>query len=507
LPNAIREVFVISDLHLGGVYGGRPGDRGFRINTHVGELIHFIHYLLGKHTNGGWIELVINGDLVDFLAEREPNDPPWVPFTPDQGESSRKLEAIAERDSKFFDALGEFLRQGHRLTILLGNHDIELALPQTRKTLERLLGVAGIHDFHLITNGEAYAVGNAIIEHGNRYDRFNVVDYDGLRRLCSLLSRRQDIPRQFAFDPPAGSKMVSWVMNPIKKDYRFIDLLKPETGAVIPILLALEPGYRRRLAKVAQLSFQASRHSLEAGALPSFAGDIKANGIAIGSLGDDIAPVSQGEVVGFRTGKADHVLEEVLLNSLGSDTNTFLQWFGTVDTSVDDFGDEISALEVVKRSTGLTRLLLSRDTPRVGERLPALLIALRALQNDQAFDPQVETSSEYVDAARDLVKRGFRYVIFGHTHLAKRHPLGNDAFYLNSGTWADLMRLPEGIFSSSNEIALAALKQFITGIEVGDLSRWINFRPTYVRIDLSVDEKVTYADVYSYPGESPLVAV
>ena len=37
------------------------------------------------------IELVINGDVVDFLAEREPDPPHWVPFTPDPDAAARKL--------------------------------------------------------------------------------------------------------------------------------------------------------------------------------------------------------------------------------------------------------------------------------------------------------------------------------------------------------------------------------------------------------------------------------
>src|SRR4051794_40295340 len=36
------ELFVISDLHIGGKYSEKPGDRGFRINVHVDELTRFI---------------------------------------------------------------------------------------------------------------------------------------------------------------------------------------------------------------------------------------------------------------------------------------------------------------------------------------------------------------------------------------------------------------------------------------------------------------------------------
>ena len=53
-----------------------------------------------------------------------------------------------------------------------------------------------------------------------------------------------------------GSRMVEEVINQIKEKYRFIDLLKPETGAVMPILLALEPSYRKNISKILSIYWQ-----------------------------------------------------------------------------------------------------------------------------------------------------------------------------------------------------------------------------------------------------------
>ena len=52
---------------------------------------------------------------------------------------------------------------------------------------------------------------------------------------------------------------------------------------------------------------------------------------------------------------------------------------------------------------------------------------------------------KYVRAATASAKRGYRVVVYGHTHLVKRVALGDGATYLNAGTWADLMRFPDGI--------------------------------------------------------------
>ena len=159
-----RSVYVISDLHLGGTYGKTPQGRGFRINTHVDVLTQFVESLTAKPADEPKIELVINGNLVDFLAERETAPPDWIPFTADPESACAKLQAIVDRDPRFFTALGAFLEKGHRLTILLGNHDIELAMPPVRQKFKEVIGVKSYHDYEFIFSGEAYQVGEALIE-------------------------------------------------------------------------------------------------------------------------------------------------------------------------------------------------------------------------------------------------------------------------------------------------------------------------------------------------------
>src|SRR5262249_37777826 len=148
------------------------------------------------------------------------------------------------RDRQLFDALRTFTGRRGRLTLLLGNHDVELSFPQVRRRLFQYLDAEALTRITFIYDGEAYAVGDALIEHGNRYDGFNVIDHDRLRRVRSLQSRRQAIPPEYAFAPPPGSRLVASIMNPIKQMYPFVDLLKPETEAVVPMLLALEPEFR-----------------------------------------------------------------------------------------------------------------------------------------------------------------------------------------------------------------------------------------------------------------------
>lgn len=486
-----RSVYVISDLHLGGVYGPTAAARGFRINTHVEELAEFVEGLAEKPANAPPIELVINGDMVDFLAEREEAPPYWVPFTADAEAACAKLDAIAGRDRRFFQALGALLDRGHRLVILTGNHDIELALPPVRRKLREAIGVKPGHDYEFIGNGEAYPVGDALIEHGNRYDPWNVVNYDDLRRISSLISRRQPIPEKYEFDPPAGSKMVAWVINQIKEDYKFIDLLKPETDVAVPLLLALEPGYRQILATVAKLAVNAREHRMEQAALPSIGGDIHAEGDMEGmSFGSDISSFGNPE---------DSALDDILRARIPGD-DAFQDALRPAGASgeLSGIGSDISTANIVDRTLGLARLLLSHDDEDIGRRLPALLKSLQALQPDRNFDLDYEAAPEYTDAARDLFKGGFRYVLFGHTHMAKKIEVQPGCWYFNSGTWADLMQLPPEVITASPADARAKLDPFVQDLAGGQLDRWIVFRPTYIQLDLDAGDRVVRADLLTY---------
>jgi hypothetical protein len=335
---------------------GHP--RGFRICTNVGALAEFVDTLAAKPADGTQVELVINGDMVDFLAERHETAPHWRPFVADQVTAVRKLGDIVERDRTFFEALRRLLDRGHRLVILLGNHDLELCLPMVRRRLEVALGLKGSHDYRFIFDGEAYLVGDALIEHGNRYDKFNVVDYDGLRRVRSLLSRNQPVPEKYHFQPPAGSHMVAEVINPIKEEYRFVDLLKPETEAVIPLLLALEPGFRRLIAPAVKNAMLASRHGLETPVLPGFGGDIHADDSGTpGDFGGDISsfddgPSGSGSSGQSRADSPDSALQKCLSDVLGEDSAAFLRGIEAGSAAADEFtsagiGDDISTAETI----------------------------------------------------------------------------------------------------------------------------------------------------------------
>ncbi len=124
------------------------------------------------------VELVINGDVVDFLAERvSERSPDWSAFHYPEQRAMDRLDCIVKRSSLVFQALTGFLAKGNRLVVLPGNHDIELNLPAVRRRFREHVGAGAAADFEFITQGEAYRVGDVLIEHGNRVDEMNFVDY------------------------------------------------------------------------------------------------------------------------------------------------------------------------------------------------------------------------------------------------------------------------------------------------------------------------------------------
>jgi len=493
-----RQVFVISDLHIGGDYAASddPDDRGFRISTQVPALTSFVTALADKQPGAPMIELIINGDFIDFLAEKEPNSSGWEPFTLDPEEAVHKLAIIVDRDRTLFDALARLLSRGHRLTITLGNHDIELALPQVRRKLLELMEVEAHHQFHFVYDGEAYVIGDVLIEHGNRYDMFNVVDHGALRRYRSLLSRNQTVPAEHRFNAPTGSHIVASIMNPVKTSYPFIDLLKPETGAALPVLLALEPGTRKLLANLALMVKQAHAHRLSGAAMPGFGGDIHAEGDASEFFGQDIGSFDDDMGNGAMHSPGDDALASILHEAMGDAADEFLAEF----REPVSIGEDISTAEFFDRTLGLASLLLARNDDDVERRLPNLLKALRSVQGDKSFDRSVEAAREYLDAARELTRGGFRCVVFGHTHLPKRVVLEDDALYINTGTWADVMRFPMEILTGPDQDALPKLREFVRDLGAKKLNRWIGCGATYARLDLDASDRLLQAELLDFEG-------
>lgn len=473
MADLAHELFVISDLHIGGA-PGVGGERGFCINTHVPLLTQFVHRVIAyRRQAAARVELVVNGDFVDFLAQEVPSGGPWSAFIADAAEAVQAFQAIRSRAAGFFDALREWVAQGGDLTILLGNHDLELSLPAVREALLAGLCVPAAGRVQFIFDGEAHVVGDVLIEHGNRYDGFNVVDHDRLRRLRSAMSRRLPIRPEDGFEPPTGSRLVEQVMNPLKKAYAFIDLLKPENEAVIPLLVALEPGLLadiERLWRLARLKREATRNT----------------------SGTPGQPVGAGQIgTAMQAQPAASALREMLGASLPADELDELEALATTAATAAPIGildDARQALSLWRQSVGGAAWRL---------RMKVLLAALRRLQHDQSFNPAFETEA-LMQHVRCLGKAGFRVVVFGHTHLPKRVVADDGMVYLNTGTWADVMRVPEALFARDEALAHQALDGFVDDLRQRRYDGHMVFAPSFAHVSIDAAGQARSAHLHRF---------
>ena len=163
---------------------------------------------LGKVRAGDNVALVLNGDVIDSLAE----DIRGYVGTQD---AEPMMEGIYKTFAPVWKGLEKFIREpGRRLVFVTGNHDIEMALPGVERSIRhRLTGddpaLNGAITFATRGAGYACRVGSARVfcTHGNEVDEWNVVDYDALGQLGNALNAGRDIEPS-RWTPNAGTRLV-----------------------------------------------------------------------------------------------------------------------------------------------------------------------------------------------------------------------------------------------------------------------------------------------------------
>jgi UDP-2,3-diacylglucosamine pyrophosphatase LpxH len=502
-----RSVYVISDLHIGGTYPDPTAQRierrrGFRMMTHVAELAAFVRQIARLPADPP-AELVINGDFIDFLAEERGSGldvdpaaaPEWTAFRAAPGEALAAFREVARRDRELFKALRELLAAGKALTIVLGNHDIELCLPDVRAALEAELGPGTLR---FLDDGRALDLGEVLVDHGNLFDPANVVDHDKLRVVRSVYSRGWYDELDDLFAPPAGSRVVAEVMNPIKVVYGFIDLLKPESEPMFALLLALEPSYRDVLDELASALAGAARSLVPRRGVPW----------ALRNVSDEGSRAPAGVLRDVGGGPAPpSALDELVARVLAEDAAAAAT-LRAAGVERGGISTEVSG-GTWRARWSLFRLLNGDDKGDLAARIPEVQATLRVLEGNQSFVRGSE-QARYLDAAAWLAKpgasqKGYKAVVFGHTHHAKALTIpGTQSSYFNTGTWANLMKFPE-VFTSktatSDEVR-DALVGFATKLATNDLDAYLVFEPTYVRIDLGADGALIKAELRDYDAKA-----
>jgi UDP-2,3-diacylglucosamine pyrophosphatase LpxH len=396
-----QRLLVISDLHLtppGAFDAFRAGE----------ALAAFVQASARSDTT-----LVLAGDVLDLL--QLPNRPPTLDLRAAPGLIRTALDGIgaAPWGRALFQGLRALIEAGGRCVVLPGNHDPELHHPDTRAIL---LGTLGLEDdagleVHRDPSPWLTQVGQwtVLLGHGHRSDAWNDVDPGALQR--ALEEGEGSVPL------PPGSRLVVQVLQPFKKDERtgaerfaFVDLLKPEL-AVVLLLLYLDPA--RALALLpdalglhAEQILRVFRQHL--GPRPT--------------LAPSPAPAREPALADALAAAIAAEVDEDLRKAPDAAVRRLQTWLA---------GYPAAAAGTLAQHGGARRW--------IGR------AALRGLSQDGSFfAPEGANDVDRAVTSEHLPEgSGPRVVICGHTHAAREHRPAEDRVYINTGTWIDLMRLPE----------------------------------------------------------------
>ena len=148
-----ESLLVFSDVHLGSDLNDCTQNVTHRSASIDRDLVLFLeHYRREKPRGSRW-RIVIAGDFIDFIGMSiavPAGLPTTLPTAPNEEERAHglgnasdharlKLSRVAERHADVFAELARFVAEGHALTIVHGNHDIEFHWDGVKDDLRAIL--------------------------------------------------------------------------------------------------------------------------------------------------------------------------------------------------------------------------------------------------------------------------------------------------------------------------------------------------------------------------------
>jgi len=420
------EVHVVSDLHIG-------GENDFQILRETRKLAAFIRWVAEQQPDGR-VALVLNGDIIDTLAEKNVDY-----IAVDNAEVVIGRIMADPQFAPVWDSLADYVKQpGRTLIMVLGNHDLELSFPVVQRAVtKRLAGddpaARGRIQFSTMGAGFSCRVGDSRVfcTHGNEVDPWNFVRYEDLAKAGRRLNCGRTL-KPGEWEPNAGTKMVKDIMNVLKARYPWIDLLKPEMQGAVGVLLALDPGQLHKIDSIIPIigeKMEGDREydqRLSADGFTAPAHEPPRPAAVYNLLGPSLTAGLRGR---NRTTADDLLLaaEKEYQNGTAAD-NCSDETLGTGQY----FWDRLTGwLTGVGKAEALRRAL--KDW----------------LKDDKTFEitDQDDTCSETAAS----VGLDVHFLITGHTHLERAIDLGGGRFYFNCGTWIRLLRFTEGMLANEEK--------------------------------------------------------
>jgi len=400
---------IVSDLH---VASGDPLLDGFGQRQQAaleGLLSAAGRSSGGPLGEGDEVELILNGDCFDFLMV-EPHDTGGVM---NAGLAVEKLGQVTAAHSPFFETLGRFVRQpGRRMTIMTGNHDVELCFAEVRAGIREAMGMPPDDRRVSFSPTLSYRpLPDVYLEHGNAYDFWNH-DRSGFWDTSGQV--RTATPQVMTL--PMDSHYAQHVGHPVLARYPYLILFEPALSfpRQLALVCLLNP------AVVVEL-VQHVRELLEL--LRTGAYGLPRKGWLHLARGEEHSPVAlfgQGmmALLAFQ--------QEVVARSPG--------W-------KEPSGEEaaLQAQAQTMMEVAMLRETLNRvgENESVREAIATICTPTRAVTGDSvAAGMQAVLHSD----------PALRYALAGHTHKARLDPItdgtAEQQVYLNTGSWVPRWALP-----------------------------------------------------------------
>jgi UDP-2,3-diacylglucosamine pyrophosphatase LpxH len=473
----MNRYLVLSDLHLCDIEDNPDGWKDYKSSRYVfdRELAILVEQSVRARPDGSTFTLVLNGDIFDFdLVADIPPDPPWPVsiserkrgLDPTPGKSAWKLQHILDQHPGFLEMLSGLILAGHRIVIVMGNHDRELHFKEVWAVLvaavrERVEASGGSFDptllcfepwFHLVP-GEIY------VEHGNQYDYYSSFRHllcptvhfrDGPRLALPMgnLSNRYLLTRMGFFNPHASD----FILNLFSYVWHWFRHYAFTRRSIVWVWFVGSFAVMARLIRIRRILLQNP---------PDCDGPIREEArrkeLPVETVGA-LARLHQPPI----TSRFFRIVREFWVDRL------FIA-LGMVAGTV--------ALALVP-----IPLWIKLMVPLTG--FPLAFFIYESLARGEDIFTIERMLPRYARAVARIVP--VRLVTFGHTHVPVLTPLSRDTTYADTGTWAPIThRWKGGLRGGYRNYVLADITPDDAQISLGS---WMELEPDAVQSASGISE-------------------
>lgn len=439
---ARESLLVLSDVHLGSDLNVQALTTGFgrRSKKVDDDLVRLLeHYRKATPTGARW-RVVIAGDFIDFIGMAIPAGDAELETALNDEEREHgvgnaedhallKWRRVLERHPAVFCALAGFIADGHAITIVHGNHDVELYWPKVQAGIRESLvssalvagAITGVAKTPEELDAEIefcpwffYQQGVAYIEHGHQYDPLCATE-SILAPLSPLDPRRIaqgfcEVFLRYVVRPTRGIRehghehtgIVDYVRMGMNLGLRgmltlglrfalgVIELIRVQRGFLTDAARQLKAENERRMTELAQKTRLGLDRLRELAAL-------------------QVPPVTRS-IYG--------ILASVLLDRLAVAFGACAALAVLVPLAIHRHHAHLSGFPTLASAIGIVVF--------------GWIVSYMYMSARRTIDPALHMS----ERATKLVKLfPAAFVVMGHTHAPMRQPIGEHATYINLGSW------------------------------------------------------------------------